>query len=385
MTMVMPDVRGHYFPAPPITDLPGELLDVATIVEGVTGLEPTGLMESYNCLNTGLVATFPCPVSTMAAPVQSASSTSTTGGTLAAGTYRAKITAINTRGETIASNEQSQVTTGATSTITWNWAAVTGATGYKVYVTAVGGGVNTETFLVQLGAVVTYVWTGTPAQVPGNAAPPTTNTAIIPVTKTFGGPSWQDGFRFAVYAGAVCKSFEPPEEARVREAFLANESFGIEQAVMVQRMRVNGSSWAAATDLTPAGGAVTPVQGLAILEGNASWSYAGVPTIHAPRSIGSVLGQNNQIIRKGEAFYTFQGSKLASGAGYEKNNTSPTGTTPTVGEYWMYASGEVVIARSELVVETQMNRDTNEIFTLVERLYVAAVDCYTAAVRVKLF
>lgn len=381
--MTAQTVQPTYFETPPIVDLPGELLDVATVHEGVGFLEPTGLMESYNCMNTGLVATLPCPVNTLAAPVSSAPSTSTSGGTLAAGTYRAKITAINTRGETIASTEQSQVTTGATSTISWNWAAVSGATGYRIYRTVVGGAINTEGFLVQVGAVTTYLDTG--ALAPGALTPPTVNTAVVPVSKTFVGPSWQDGFRFAVYAGAVCKSFTPLDESRLRDAYLSNESFGVEAALMVQRFRVNGTSWAAATDLTPAGGAVTPQVGLAILEGNASWNYAGVPTIHAPRSIGSILGQNNQIVREGDAFYTFQGSKLASGAGYEKNNTSPAGATPTAGELWMYVSGEVVLARGDLIVESGTNRDTNELFSLVERLYVGAVDCYTAAVRVKLY
>jgi hypothetical protein len=49
----------------------------------------------------------------------------------------------------------------------------------------------------------------------------------------------------------------------------------------------------------------------------------------------------------------------------------------------MYASGEVVVARGDLVVQQAMDQSTNDILTLVERLYVAAVDCFVAAVRVK--
>src|SRR3546814_9331462 len=41
-------------------------------------------------------------------------------------------------GETLASAETSQVTTGATITVTVNWTKVTGATGYKVYGRATG-------------------------------------------------------------------------------------------------------------------------------------------------------------------------------------------------------------------------------------------------------
>lgn len=113
----------------------------------------------------------------LTSPVQIASSTSTSGGTLGAGTWRAVITAFNANGETLASNEISQVTTGATSTITWNWNAVTGATGYKVYRTTLGGAPGTELLLTTLGLVVTYVDTapGVPA-----GALPAANTALAP-------------------------------------------------------------------------------------------------------------------------------------------------------------------------------------------------------------
>lgn len=110
-------------------------------------------------------------------PVQIASSTSASGGTLGAGTWRAVVTAFNANGETVASNEISQVTTGATSTITWNWNAVTGATGYKFYRTGLGGAPGTELLLTTLGLVVTYLDTapGAPA-----GALPAANTALAP-------------------------------------------------------------------------------------------------------------------------------------------------------------------------------------------------------------
>jgi hypothetical protein len=110
-------------------------------------------------------------------PVQIASTTNTSGGTLGAGTWRAVITAINGAGETTVSNEISQVTTGATSTINWNWNAVNGATGYKVYRTALGGAPGTELLLATVGAVTTYLDTapGAPA-----GAQPAANTALAP-------------------------------------------------------------------------------------------------------------------------------------------------------------------------------------------------------------
>lgn len=72
-------------------------------------------------------------ISALAAPTQNAPSTSTTGGTLAAATYYYKVSALNAQGETLPSNEQSQITTGTTSSNTINWTAVTGATSYRIY------------------------------------------------------------------------------------------------------------------------------------------------------------------------------------------------------------------------------------------------------------
>src|SRR4051812_48108215 len=91
--------------APTPVPLRGTLLDAVGLTSGIARSEVTDLFESYNTVMSSTAAVFPCPPNNMAAPTQAASSTSTTGGTLAAGTYRAKLTAINSRGETIASNE----------------------------------------------------------------------------------------------------------------------------------------------------------------------------------------------------------------------------------------------------------------------------------------
>lgn len=375
-------VRPGVFPVPAVEPLTGRLLDVATVVEGdVSWQDTSGLFESFNCLTMSSRAVFPCPATTLSAPVQTASSTATTGGTLAAGTYRAKITAVNSRGETVASTEQSQVTTGSTSTVTWNWNAVSGATGYRVYVT--NGAANSEALYVDDNASP-YVMTSYPPGGNTAAAPPSSNTAVTPVTKTFEGPAWQDGFRFAVYGGFQCKGvgLDPATASNARASFERRESFGVEQALMQIRF-IAGSGWSAPTDLTPAGGAVDPTVGLAILEGDAAVKYGGLPTIHAPREIGTLLTRNGAVQRDGNKLHTVQGSKIASGGGYSSGNQGPAGSAPAAGEKWMYVSGEVVVARSEVFDAAELDRSTNEMSVLVERLYVAAVDCYAAAVRVK--
>lgn len=105
------------------------------------------------------------------APVNAAFSTATTGGTLAAATYSYRVSALNAQGESLASAETSQATTGTTSTVTINWGPVSGATGYKIY----GRTAGAEQLIATVGAVTTYTDTG--ASVPVGALPSLNSTA----------------------------------------------------------------------------------------------------------------------------------------------------------------------------------------------------------------
>lgn len=87
-------------------------------------------------------------------------STTTTGGTLAAGTWKYQVSAVIARqGEIGASAEASQVTSGATSIVTLSFSTPSGVDGlaptlYKVYRTAVGGATDSEVLLGVVDAVV---------------------------------------------------------------------------------------------------------------------------------------------------------------------------------------------------------------------------------------
>lgn len=137
------------------------------------------------------------------------SATATTGGSLAAGTYKYQVSAIIARqGEIAPSVEVSQTTTGSTSTVTLSFTPPSGNDGlapqlYKVWRTAVNGASGSETFLGYVDASVglqadgvtqiitnQIVDTGT-ALVPQNSSGPTapanlpttyfgTNTSMLP-------------------------------------------------------------------------------------------------------------------------------------------------------------------------------------------------------------
>lgn len=108
----------------------------------------------------------------LAQPATTSSSTATTGGTLVAGTYSYRVSALDSvGGETTASEPRAQAVPVGTSTnkVTINWGAVTGATGYRVY----GRTAGVEELIATLGAVTTYDDLGS---IVPNGEPKTQNT-----------------------------------------------------------------------------------------------------------------------------------------------------------------------------------------------------------------
>ncbi len=124
--------------------------------------------------NTATARGARCESADVAAPVLSAPTTATTGGTLAAATYYYKATYTNARGETTGSNEISQVTTGTTSTVTFTiGAAPANSTGMKIYRSTAAGA---EVLLDTLAATPTN-YTDNGSKTPGTATVPTVNTS----------------------------------------------------------------------------------------------------------------------------------------------------------------------------------------------------------------
>ncbi len=90
-------------------------------------------------------------------------------GTLAPGTYYYRVSAINAVGETLASTETSLVL-AATGGVNVNWAASSGATGYKIY----GRSTGAELLMATVGAVLTWLDDG--SLTPSGALPASNTT-----------------------------------------------------------------------------------------------------------------------------------------------------------------------------------------------------------------
>jgi hypothetical protein len=97
---------------------------------------------------------------------------SSTGGSLATGTYFYKVTALNATGETVPSGEISVPVTGPTGSVALSWNAVPGATGYRVYRGTASGGQN----VFYTSGATSFTDTGAAGTA---GSPPATGTAKI--------------------------------------------------------------------------------------------------------------------------------------------------------------------------------------------------------------
>lgn len=208
--------------------------------------------------------------------------------------------------------------------------------------------------------------------------------------KTFDFAEWVPGLTFAMQGGVQCKAVgldEKRQLAELERVFALNEGKGVEQVLRFNRFVATDSDasvqWAAPVDLNPTAN-ITPQAALALLEGYAASVYAGVPTIHMPRAVASLLG--DRITWEGDKAYTRLGSKVAMGGGYDDP------TAPAVGEWEMFATGEVYVERSEEfsissyvlpgdgsgLGSDENGLADNTVIALAERMYRVGVDCFVA-------
>jgi len=168
-------------PAPAVVavtaDAAGQRLNVSyELAADYAGSEVTGVnVYVYKCGPGGNPEAYPTatrlgpPGVAQVDPVDDLNATgSETGGTLAAGTYYYKVTAVNSEGETTGSNEDSAVIAGATGSVALAWSPVLGAVSYKVYRGTGAGAENTLIGVASTGtSFVDTGQAGSAATVPG--------------------------------------------------------------------------------------------------------------------------------------------------------------------------------------------------------------------------
>ncbi len=134
------------------------------------------------------------------------------------------------------------------------------------------------------------------------------------------------------------------------------------------------------------GWAVDILQGVGLLEGALARCFGGVGVIHAPREALSAMAESHLIEPRGGTMYTIGGVPVAFGAGYL--TTGPDGTPASPGNAWLYATGPVMMRRSEIRIVAgraqSLNRSVNTLTMIAERDYNLAWNCCHFAIQVSL-
>lgn len=189
-----------------------------------------------------------------------------------------------------------------------------------------------------------------------------------------------------VYGSYACPAGSRPiEDARdrARSHLRLGEERAVETAIATGWTGAS-PSFADAVDLTPAGGSVSPTDGLAILERAIGVGAAGAGVVHAPRLLGPHLSRDGVVSREGRRLQTMLGTAVAFGAGYDAVVGGPNMVDP--GEVWLFASGVPHVRRGGVLVtpeeDFQVQRDVNVVEIIAQRAIAVGWSGVTAAVRV---
>lgn len=273
------------------------------------------------------------------------SSTATSGGTLVAATYGYKVSALGLYGEGLPSAEKTQVVPAGTSTntVTLTWAAVAGATGYRVYGRTSGGPWG----LLATVDEFTLTWTDTGAGTPGAAAPTSSTSGTLAITR----PSTVEWRSYLVRVFEKCSLMSglARDYADIARAIVeAGTPKAVEREFWDGRFtRADGGSnlyltKSGSTVVNPTPGtAVSFARGLRLLEQALADHGHGAPGfIHCrPETIDDT---SELLRRQGNVLLTLRDTVVVPGTGY--SGLGPQGDSnekPAVGKTWMYATGPV--------------------------------------------
>lgn len=206
---------------------------------------------------------------------------------------------------------------------------------------------------------------------------------------------------FLVYASYDC----PPVGTQAGEAFsLAEERLRVKEERALERVfwtgitedgfQINpslsfGNSECgnAPINLTGLDGPVGVTASMAVLESALGDCAPGTGVIHANFGLASFLASSFLINQQGDSWYTVTGQRLAIGAGYP--GTGPGNIAATTGTTWVFATGPVVVYRSEVFLTPErfreaMNARINSVQVYAERVYAVGWSCCLFAIQVNL-
>lgn len=173
---------------------------------------------------------------------------------------------------------------------------------------------------------------------------------------------------FNVYKGIQCDLFDMPRYRR-----MAVRGLELGEAEAVERyMALNILD--GGQDLTPTTGTPVPLHiGLGMLEEWTAENYGAVPIIHGDRLTTTDLLHNDLLVGDPVNMRTKQGSLFANGA-YR--------VASSAGERWLWATGEVLVQRGEVIDNQVTDEKHNKSYALAERPVAIGIECFIVKVLV---
>lgn len=206
--------------------------------------------------------------------------------------------------------------------------------------------------------------------------------------KTFSGVETPvSGAPFAVMTSYTCGSlgFSFDEiEQRVRTRMDLRAQRAVERRVWQGSTGTLGTIPGLFANAPIVGNAACPVEAMEMLEQTLADNGVLDGIIHARPGMAPHLDNNHQIYEvNSRVRRTTLNTKLVFGQGY--GGSGPTGQAATADSEWMYASGRVLIWATDTMVSNVgwgLNRTTNQISALGERIFAVAIECGVWAVQV---
>lgn len=229
-------------------------------------------------------------------------------------------------------------------------------------------------------------------------------TGAVPKVPTADMSTW-GATPFTVYEEIDCSpvGFYDDSEKRVREVFLRNEQYKVEQVFWTgavggqspaQYPHLASTSTVVATEASgftvTLQNATTTITGtglcaqaaLGALEGAFADCYRGTGVIHVPVDLIPYFDEAYLLHREGNRLVTTNGNTVVAGSGYP--GTSPAGAV-TADHLWIYMTPPVFAYRSNIRVfsrETTLDRSVNTVKAIAERNYVLGYDCCLVGIAV---
>lgn len=175
------------------------------------------------------------------------------------------------------------------------------------------------------------------------------------------------------------------------EQLLVERAFWGGQTVPTAVPDVLATSGMTLTDVTPTPGTPVPIeQAVGLLEEFlGDYSYQGIlhaRPIVAPYATERRLALPTALGDARSRLVDPLGNNWSFGRGYSGNKPGTT-TAPTAGNAYIMATGAVTLWRGEEHINPplrSMNRTTNQVYTLAERPWIAAIDCLVGYVLTSL-